>query len=124
MDINELILKGDDDDNQPTSGGGADASSDTQEDNKGTLILDATCAPQNIEFPQDINLLNETREKLEGFIDAVCSRENLDKPRTYRKNARRDYLKLARNKKRTTRRIRKAIRQQLQYIRCDRGYIS
>ena len=124
MDINELILKGDDDDNPPTSGGGVDASSDTQEDNKGTLILDATCAPQNIEFPQDINLLNETREKLEGFIDAVCSRENLDKPRTYRRNARRDYLKLARSKKRTTRRIRKAIRQQLQYIRRDRGYIS
>lgn len=124
MDINELILKGDDDDNPPTSGGGVDASSDTQEDNKGTLILDATCAPQNIEFPQDINLLNETREKLEGVIDAVCSRENLDKPRTYRRNARRDYLKLARSKKRTTRRIRKAIRQQLQYIRRDRGYIS
>ncbi len=124
MDINELILKGDDDDNQPTSSGGADASSDTQEDNKGTLILDATCAPQNIEFPQDINLLNETREKLEGIIDAVCSRENLDKPRTYRKKARRDYLKLARSKKRTSHRIRKAIRQQLQYIRRDRGYIS
>lgn len=124
MDINELILKGEDDDDQPTSGGGADEGSDAQEDNKGTLILDATCAPQNIEFPQDINLLNETREKLEGIIDAVCSRENLDKPRTYRKMARRDYLNLARSKKRTAKRIRKAIRQQLQYIRRDRGYLS
>ena len=124
MDINELILKGDDDDNQPTSGGGTDVSSDTQKDNKGTLILDATCAPQNIEFPQDINLLNETREKLEGIIDVVCSRESLNKPRTYRKKARRDYLKLARSKKRTTHRIRKAIRQQLQYIRRDRVYLG
>jgi transposase, IS5 family len=124
MDINELILKGEDDDDQPTSGGGADEGSDAQENNKGTLILDATCAPQNIEFPQDINLLNETREKLEGIIDAVCSRENLDKPRTYRKMARRDYLNLARSKKRTAKRIRKAIRQQLQYIRRDRGYLS
>lgn len=125
MDINEIILKGDDDDDQPTSGGGINnEDSDTQEDNKGTLILDATCAPQNIEFPQDINLLNETREKLEGMIDAICLRENLDKPRTYRKKARRDYLKLARSKKRTTLRIRKAIRQQLQYIRRDRGYLS
>ena len=77
MDINELILKGDDDDDQPTSGGGVDEGNNTQEDNKGTLILDATCAPQNIEFPQDINLLNETREKLEGIIDAVCFREGL-----------------------------------------------
>jgi transposase, IS5 family len=48
MDINELILKGNDDDNQSTSGDGSDEGSDTQEDNKGTLILDATCAPQNI----------------------------------------------------------------------------
>jgi len=124
MDINELILQGNDDDDQPTSGGGANEGSDTQEDNKGTLILDATCAPQNIEFPQDINLLNETREKLEGIIDVICCRENLGKPRTYRKNARRDYLKLARSKKRTTARIRKAIRQQLQYIRRDRAYLN
>ena len=124
MDINELILKGNDDDDQPTSGGGVNEGSDAQEDNKGTLILDATCAPQNIEFPQDINLLNETREKLEGIIDTICSRENLNKPRTYRKNARRDYLKLARSKKRTIARIRKAIRQQLQYIRRDRAYLS
>lgn len=121
MDINELILKGDDE--MPTSSGGDCEGSDTQEDNKGTLILDATCAPQNIKFPQDSNLLNETREKLERIIDAVCSREKLNKPRTYRKKARRDYLNLARSKKRTTKRIRKAIRQQLQYIRRDRGYL-
>lgn len=123
MDINELILKGDDDDDQPTSGVGNCEGSDTQEENKGTLILDATCAFQNIKFPQDSNLLNETREKLERIIDAVCSRENLSKPRTYRKKARRDYLNLARSKKRTAKRIRKAIRQQLQYIRRDRGYL-
>ena len=36
---------------------------------------------------------------------------------------RRDYLNLARSKKRTAKRIRKAIRQQLQYIRRDRGYL-
>lgn len=123
IDINEMILKGDDDD-QPTPGGGqSNTENGKPEENEGTLILDATCAPQNIEFPQDINLLNETREKLEGIIDAVCFRENIDKPRTYRKNARRDYLRLARSKKRTTQRIRKAIRQQLQYIRRDRGYV-
>ena len=124
IDINELILKSDDDDDQSPFSGESDEGSDTQEINKGTVILDATCAPQNIEFPQDINLVNETREKLEGIIDAICSRENFIKPRTYRKKARRDYLKLARSKKRTTQRIRKAIRQQLQYIRRDRGYLN
>lgn len=124
IDINEMILKDDDDDDQPTLGGGqSNMENGKPEENEGTLILDATCAPQNIEFPQDINLLNEVREKLEGIIDDVCFRENIDRPRTYRKNARRDYLRLARNRKRTTQKIRKAIRQQLQYIRRDRGYV-
>lgn len=30
--------------------------------------FDATCAPANIRYPQDISLLNETREKLENTI--------------------------------------------------------
>lgn len=91
--------------------------------NKGTLILDATCAPQHIAFPQDINLLNEAREKLEGIIDTICFEYNLPKPRTYRINARKDYLSLAKCRKRISKRIRKAIKQQLQYIRRDLGYI-
>ena len=37
-------------------------------DNSGTLILDATCAPSNIRYPQDFSLLNEAREKLEKII--------------------------------------------------------
>lgn len=32
------------------------------------LTLDATCAPANIRYPQDISLLNEAREKLETMI--------------------------------------------------------
>ena len=32
---------------------------EAEEENSGTLILDATCVPQNIEYPQDVNLLNE-----------------------------------------------------------------
>lgn len=31
----------------------------------GTLILDATCAPQDIQFPTDVRLLSEARELLE-----------------------------------------------------------
>lgn len=42
----------------------------------------------------------------------------------YRRNARKDYLNLARCKKRTSKKIRKAIRQQFQYIRRDRKYIN
>jgi hypothetical protein len=88
------------------------------------LILDATCAPQNISYPQDINLLNEARENLESIIDDICYTYNFYKPRMYRKNARKDYLNLAKCKKRTKKKIRKAIKQQLQYIRRDLGYID
>ena len=37
-------------------------------DNGGTLIIDANCSPQNIAFPQNVNLLNEARENLEEII--------------------------------------------------------
>lgn len=36
------------------------------------LIIDVTCAPQNIEFPQDINQLNQSGENLEYMIDEIC----------------------------------------------------
>jgi hypothetical protein len=95
----------------PSGGdGGEDDPSGNEPDNKGTIILDATCAPQNISFPQDINLLNEGRENLEVIIDRVCYEYNFYKPRMYRLNARKDYLNLAKCKKRTTKRIRKAIK--------------
>lgn len=42
----------------------------------------------------------------------------------YRENARRDYLNLAKCKKRTAKKIRKAIKQQLQYVRRDMGYVE
>lgn len=35
------------------------------------MMLDATYALQYIEFPQDINLLNEARENLEEIIDTI-----------------------------------------------------
>ena len=73
---------------------------------------------------QDINLLNEARENLEMIIDAICYEYNEPKPRTYRQSARRDYLALAKRKKRTGKTIRKAIKKQLQYVRRNLGYID
>ena len=86
--------------------------------------MDATCAPQNISYPQDVNLLNEAREKLENMIDIICYEQNYYKPRMYRQKARKDYLNLAKCKKRTAKKIRKAIKTQLQYIRRDLRYID
>lgn len=124
-EINEMILAFNTPDD-PTPGGGSDsdtAGTDIGE-NTGTLILDATCAPQNISFPQDVNLLNEAREYLEGIVDDLCRRFDYYVPRMYRRNARKDYLNLAKCKKRTSKKVRKAIKQQLQYIRRDRRYID
>ena len=78
--------------------------------------MDATCAPQNISYPQDVNLLNEAREKLEKMIDIICYEQNYYKPRMYRQKARKDYLNLAKCKKRTAKKIRKVIKTQLQYM--------
>lgn len=96
---------------------------DTNPPNDGTMMLDATCCPADIAYPQDVNLLNEARERLEKIIDEVCCAKKLPKPRTYRKKARKTYLKLAKNKKRTAKQLRKAIKAQLGYIRRDVGHI-
>ena len=44
-------------------GNGQDTKQEQFPENKGTLMLDATCAPSNIRYPQDFSLLNEAREK-------------------------------------------------------------
>ena len=124
-EINEMIIAYNTPDD-PTPGDGSHPDTDEKDsgENSGTVILDATCAPQKISFPQDVNLLNEARENLEEIVDDLCRRFDYYIPRMYRRNAQKDYLNLAKCKKRTSKKIRKAIRQQLQYIRRDRKYID
>ena len=57
------------------------------------MILDSTCAPQNIRFPTDASLLNEAREKAEEIIDTLheMGLSEGKKPRTYREKALRKY---------------------------------
>ena len=131
-EINELIIEyynqrdknSDSDDDNSNDDNGKNETQDNETSNQGTLMLDATCAPQNVEYPQDINLLNEVREKLELLIDVICITFGIAKPRTYRKNARKDYLALAKCKRRPAKKIRKAIGKQLRYIRRDLGYLN
>lgn len=78
--------------------------------NKGTLIVDATCAPKNIRYPQDISLLNEAREKLEAVICRFCKAYSLALPRRYARKARKDYLAYAKSRKHTKKQTRKAIK--------------
>jgi len=58
---------------------------DDDDSNSGTLILDATCAPQNIKYPTDTELLNDARAHSEIIIDAVCEENQLKKSRVYRR---------------------------------------
>lgn len=85
---------------------------------EGKLLIDATACPQDIRYPTDLNLLNDAREKSDELIDflyAGCG--ELDKPRTYREQARRNYLKIAQKKKKSKKEIRRGIRKQLNYLR-------
>ena len=126
--LDALNKKQDDDDYPKSPSGGGSSSSDThaeeEPENEGTLILDATCAPANIRYPQDVSLLNEAREKLEAIIYRFHKAYGLPLPRRYRRKARKDYLAFAKCKKRTVKKIRRALRQQLQYVRRDMGYLE
>lgn len=128
--INEILCgvkQQDDDDDDPSdaAAGGSheqgedQTSSDT--DNEGTLILDATCAPQDIRYPTDLTLLNDARKILEGLIDHVFRpfRRVLTKPRTDRKEARMAFLSVAKKRKVKHNKMRAAVGKQLRFVRKD-----
>ena len=102
--LQETSIESSDDDDTPS--------------NNGKLIVDATCAPADITYPTDLKLLNEAREKTEEIIDAMHDPfiGKKQKPRTYRKKARKDYLAVAKQKSPGRKKIRKAIGKQLRYI--------
>ena len=104
----------------------SDANDDDDNDrpNNGTLIMDTTCAPANITYPQDIKLCNEAREKTEKMVETMHERGDGEKPRLDKQKARQAYLKVAKSKKRTGSVLRKAIKKQLSYIRRNLGYID
>ena len=121
-EINEMIVRDtkqrhakeekpkDDDDSDDAPGGGR---------NRGTMIVDATCAPSHIRYPQDVSLLNEARENAERLLDALHDPADGKKSKTYRKRARKDYLKYTRCRKHTAKMTRKAIGKQRAYLRRD-----
>lgn len=126
MEANEYLLAHKDDDKNPPTPPSAGGSGDdaSKEENKGTLTLDASCAPANIRYPQDISLLNEAREKLESIIYRFCKSYGLALPRRYSKRARKDYLAFAKSKKHSAKQIRKALRKQLGYVARDIRYLD
>jgi len=87
---------------------------------KGRVLLDATACPQDIAYPTDLNLLSDAREKAEELIDSIYNKDfHGDKPRTYRREARKYYLQTAQKKNKTRKEIRKAVGKQLRYLKRD-----
>lgn len=93
---------------------------------KGQLLVDATCVPADIKYPTDLHLLNDAREKTEELIDHMhAARATVQKkPRTYRQNARQDYLRVAKSKKPKSQKLRRGIGQQLRYLPRNLGAIA
>lgn len=133
-EVNEIIALGsrnkdqDDDEGQsgpPDSSGGVQISEEGDEGverkKSGKLILDATCTPADIQYPTDIRLLNEGREKLEEIIDALHQPEqgSRKKARTYRQKAHESYIQFTKLRKPKPAVIRKTKGKFLRYIRRD-----
>src|SRR4028118_638080 len=95
--------------------------------NQGKLILDATCAPGDIRYPNNLSLLNQARVKTEKIIDTLyepLKGKVEKKPKTYRNLARKNYLQVAKNRRPSRKEIRKAIRKQLQYVKRNLAHID
>jgi IS5 family transposase len=125
-DINEKIVEPAMQDTGNNENDSSDKDDNEPPSNEGKLIADATCTPADISYPTDLSLLNEAREKSEEIIDAM--HEPLAgirrKPRTYRRKARKGYLAVAKQKKPGLKKIRKAIGQQLRYLKRNLGHID
>merc|ERR1711912_195 len=93
--------------------------SDKKIKKKGKLILDATCALADIKYPTDLGILNQARIETERIIDNLYKPLRVKlrkKPRTSRKIARKEYLKVAKKRKVSYQERRKAIGKQLKYL--------
>ncbi len=87
-----------------------------ESENHGTLILDASCAPQDIQYPTDTRLLHEACQKLDGMMDTLQAGREDRKPRNYRQRAHKEYKRFCRNRRPTRKEIRTVLRRQLQYV--------
>lgn len=96
-------------------------------DNQGKLIIDASCAPSDIKYPTDLGLLNSSREHTEEIIDELYKQVKdkvPKKPRTYRQNARHDFLNISKKRRPSAKQRRQAIKHQLGYVRRNLAHIE
>jgi len=122
--LNEKIICDKKDDDDSDSGSKIEGTEKDVEENEGTLIVDATCAPADIRFPTDVSLLNEAREKIEGIIDVLHDPSKGKKPRTYRECARKCFVSFVAKRKHTKKDVRKALKKQLHFIARDINHVE
>jgi len=65
----------------------------------GSLKVDATCCDVEVKYPTDLDVLNDAREVNERLIDKLCKLSGSPKPRTYRKQARHEFLQVIKKKR-------------------------
>jgi Transposase domain (DUF772). len=89
--------------------------------NCGTLVLDATAASADVRYPTDLSLLNECRENVEKLIDSVWDKGDREghKNSYSRKQARKKYLRVAKQRKARKKAVKQAVAEQLDYV--ERG---
>ena len=116
-DIDELLHTA----TQETSKKSDDESDDEPPQNKGALIVDASCVPADIHYTTDLGLMNKSREKTERIIDILWNnRSNTEqkiKPRTYRQDARKSFLSIVLKKRVSKKKRRQALNEQLNCVR-------
>lgn len=90
-----------------------------EDKNWGTLTIDASCTPADITYPTDLKLVNEARQSTERIIDDLCEQGTdlrKHRPRYDRGRAHANFLNVAKQKKPRRRKIKTAIRRQLDYL--------
>lgn len=94
--------------------------------NSGRLQADATVADQYITYPTDVKLLNTAREKLDQMIDKIylyCDK-SFEKPRTYRRVLRREFLNYSKKKNKKKSVHRKMQRRLLESVKRNLGFVD
>ena len=116
-----------DDDPPPESGGKPDsAPQEPKPENAGTILMDATCAPADIKYPTDLNLVNDAREVTERLIDQLRQQQAnpSPRPRTKPQICRRRYLEIIKHPKCGVARRRSALRFLLNAVRRNLEFIN
>ena len=94
--------------------------------NTGKLLIDASVTPADITYPTDLKLRNAAREKAEHLIDLLhqpfVGRRR--KPRSYRKEARKDFLGTIKLKRPRAKKMRRALGRQLRYLKRDLRHLD